>query len=63
MQSSESQKEVITKKPKTEKAIKKHLKKTKPPIGITKGAFLKILDKASQPVKPETKSDSEKSGT
>ena len=63
MEAEYSQKEVITKKPKTEKAIKKHLKKTKPPIGITKGAFLQILDKASQPVKHEAESDSEKSGT
>jgi hypothetical protein len=50
-------------KHKTEKAIKKHLKKTKPPIGITKGEFFVILDKASQPVKHEAQSDSEKSET
>ena len=50
-------------KRKTEKAIKKHLKKTKPPIGITKSGFYAIIDKASQPINPEAKSDSEKSGT
>jgi hypothetical protein len=54
---------MMLEKRKAEKAIKKHLKKTKPPIGITKGAFLEILDKASQPVKREAESDSEKSGT
>lgn len=52
-----------TEKRKAKKILMKHLKNTKPPIGITKGAFLQILDKASQPVKHEAKSDSEKSET
>lgn len=59
----EEPKSISGRKRRVDKKLTKTSGRHKSKIGITKKEFLVILDKASQPIKREVKSDSEQSQT